>query len=88
MPTTPGTDILKDAKEALEAAGKIGYPVFLKASAGGGGKGIRLVERPEEMERAFRLRQTRRKKRFGDGKNVHGKISEPGQTYRGTAAGG
>ncbi len=48
VPITPGTDILKDEKEAQKAADKIGYPVMLKARAGGGGKGIRIVEKPED----------------------------------------
>lgn len=77
VPTTPGTDILKDAKEALEAAGKIGYPVFLKASAGGGGKGIRLVERPEEMERAFQTASNEAEKAFGDGRMYMEKYLNP-----------
>ena len=47
VPTTPGTDILRNAQEAKEAAANIGYPVLIKASAGGGGKGIRLIEREE-----------------------------------------
>ena len=38
VPTTPGTDILRNAQEAKEAAANIGYPVLIKASAGGGGK--------------------------------------------------
>ena len=77
VPTTPGTDILKDAKEALEAAGKIGYPVFLKASAGGGGKGIRLVEHPEEMERAFQTASNEAEKAFGDGRMYMEKYLNP-----------
>ena len=50
VPTTPGTDILRNAQEAKEAAANIGYPVLIKASAGGGGKGIRLIEREEDMD--------------------------------------
>ena len=65
VPTTPGTDILKDAGEAKKAAEQIGYPVLIKASAGGGGKGIRLVERPEDMERAFQTAPARRKRPLG-----------------------
>ena len=43
------------AEEALEIAERIGYPVMLKASAGGGGKGIRKVEKPEDLVAALNL---------------------------------
>ena len=61
----------------MEAAGKIGYPVFLKASAGGGGKGIRLVEHPEEMERAFQTASNEAEKAFGDGRMYMEKYLNP-----------
>lgn len=68
VPVTPGTDILKDAGQAVEEAGAIGYPVLIKASAGGGGKGIRLVKGPEEMEKAFQTASQEAEKAFGDGR--------------------
>ncbi len=77
VPTTPGTDILKDAREAVEAAEKIGYPVLIKASAGGGGKGIRLVERAEDMERAFETASSEAEKAFGDGRMYMEKYLNP-----------
>ncbi len=53
VPVVPGSDgIVSGIEEAKEIAGKIGYPVMVKASAGGGGRGIRMVERPEDLEAA------------------------------------
>ena len=47
------TDILADVEQAYEMADKLGYPVMVKASAGGGGKGIRIVRKKEELERGI-----------------------------------
>ena len=55
--TTPGADILESVNEAMTAAARIGYPVLLKATAGGGGKGMRAVNRPEELATAFHTAQ-------------------------------
>ena len=77
VPTTPGTDILQDAAQAQAAAEKIGYPVLIKASAGGGGKGIRLVEKPEDMERAFETASAEAEKAFGDGRMYMEKYLDP-----------
>ena len=77
VPTTPGTDILQDAGEAVQAARQIGYPVLIKASAGGGGKGIRLVEREEDMERAFQTASSEAAKAFGDGRMYMEKYLDP-----------
>ena len=50
VPILPGSEgVLESEEEALEVAGKIGYPVILKASAGGGGRGMRIVHKPEEL---------------------------------------
>src|SRR6516162_8082103 len=50
VPILPGTkDVLKSGDEALNFAGQIGYPVMLKASAGGGGRGMRVVQNAEEL---------------------------------------
>ena len=68
VPTIPGTEILEDAAAAKAAAEKIGYPVMLKASAGGGGKGIRLVRTPEEIEQAFNTASSEAQQAFGDGR--------------------
>jgi len=66
--TTPGTDILDSFAEATRAAKKIGYPVIIKATAGGGGKGMRVVERPEDIERAFASATAEAEASFKDGR--------------------
>jgi urea carboxylase len=53
VPVLPGSELLKDADTAIEAAGRIGYPVMLKSTAGGGGIGIRLCGSSEELGDAF-----------------------------------
>jgi len=54
VPTLPGSEgVLASAEEALDIAGQIGYPVILKASAGGGGRGMRIVRDPSEMSSQF-----------------------------------
>ena len=68
VPTIPGTEILEDAAAAKAAAEKIGYPDMLKDSAGGGGKGIRLVRAPEEIEQAFNTASSEAQQAFGDGR--------------------
>jgi len=66
VPVTPGSPLLKDAADARAAAEKIGYPVILKARAGGGGKGIRVVRAAEEMENNFNQVKKEAKNSFGD----------------------
>jgi acetyl-CoA carboxylase biotin carboxylase subunit len=66
--TTPGTDILESVDQALAAAGSIGYPVLLKATAGGGGKGMRVVESAAEMERAYAGATAEAEASFKDGR--------------------
>ncbi|GAC1497791.1 MAG: acetyl-CoA carboxylase biotin carboxylase subunit [Vulcanimicrobiaceae bacterium] len=68
VPTTPGTGILPSAEEARKAAKKIGYPVLLKATAGGGGKGMREVGAPEGMDHAFATAQAEAEANFKDGR--------------------
>lgn len=54
VPILPGSEgVLKDADEGLEIAAQIGYPVIIKASAGGGGRGMRVVRDPEELPKLF-----------------------------------
>lgn len=59
VPTVPGSkDAIKDLAEAEKVAQEIGYPVMIKASAGGGGKGIRVVHQPKELGGALRACQS------------------------------
>ena len=67
LPVVPGSDgAVETLKIALDVAEKIGYPVMLKASAGGGGRGMRPVTTPEEMAEAFQLTKNEAKSAFGD----------------------
>ena len=66
-PVVPGTTTaLRDAAEAAEVAAKFGYPVLLKAAAGGGGKGMRVVHAEAELEGALASAQREAKNAFGD----------------------
>ena len=67
VPVIPGSGVISEFGEALEAAEAIGYPLLVKARAGGGGRGIRLVEGPEGLERAFQGAANEAKSAFGDG---------------------
>jgi acetyl-CoA carboxylase, biotin carboxylase subunit len=66
-PVVPGTTTaLRDAEEAAEVAERFGYPVLLKAAAGGGGKGMRVVHRREELAGALGAAQREARNAFGD----------------------
>lgn len=68
VPVIPGSDgEVHTSEEALEVAEKIGYPVMLKASAGGGGKGIRKVDKAEDLVAAFESASSEAKAAFGNG---------------------
>ncbi len=64
LPGSPGE--LQNEAQALEAARKIGFPVIIKASAGGGGRGMRVVNKEEDLARAFQAAQTEAKSTFGN----------------------
>jgi acetyl-CoA carboxylase, biotin carboxylase subunit len=53
LPLLPGTGVLADAKDAVEQATAVGFPVILKASGGGGGRGMRIVRQASEVARAY-----------------------------------
>ena len=67
VPVVPGTtENLNSSEEAIDVCNRIGYPVMLKASAGGGGKGMRLARKPEEVEEAFLAAKSEALASFGD----------------------
>ncbi len=68
VPVVPGSDgKINDEKEALKVAKEIGFPVIIKASAGGGGKGMKIVHNPTSIGNAFLTTQAEAKAFFGDG---------------------
>ncbi|MFO0495546.1 MAG: acetyl/propionyl/methylcrotonyl-CoA carboxylase subunit alpha [Flavobacteriia bacterium] len=67
VPLVPGVDeAISDINEAIKIAEEVGYPILIKASAGGGGKGMRLVERSEDFAEQMRLAQNEARSSFGD----------------------
>jgi acetyl-CoA carboxylase, biotin carboxylase subunit len=66
VPITPGSDALPDIAAARSFASEIGYPVILKASAGGGGRGMRVVQSEADLERHFVNAQEEARSAFGD----------------------
>jgi acetyl-CoA carboxylase biotin carboxylase subunit len=66
LPVLPGTSILRSVGEGEAAAARIGFPLMLKAAAGGGGRGIRLVHRPEEFVHVFTTAQSEVREAFQD----------------------
>ena len=77
VPTVPGSELLESVEQARAEAARIGYPVLIKASAGGGGKGIRLVNGEEELENAFHTAAAEAEKAFGDGRVYMEKFLSP-----------
>lgn len=66
VPVVPGSEgAIEDAEEALRIAGEIGFPVIIKAAAGGGGKGMRVAEEPEAFAQAFQLARNEALAAFG-----------------------
>ena len=79
VPVVPGSDgLLKDLKEGLKVAKEIGYPVIIKATAGGGGKGMRIIWKEEEFEAAWDSARKEAKVSFGnDGMYCEKFVEEP-----------
>ena len=66
IPVVPGSGLVGEFSEALDTAEDVGYPILLKAAAGGGGKGMKTVYRPEDMETVFREAAAEARSAFGD----------------------
>ncbi len=67
VPTVPGTEgLVEDAEEAFKIAEEIGYPVIIKATAGGGGKGMRVAYSKEELEKSLSMAQKEAETAFGN----------------------
>ena len=66
LPTIPGSGLLLDEAQALEEADRIGYPVLIKPSAGGGGKGMRMVRSPRELAAVLPICRSDARSAFGD----------------------
>ena len=67
VPIVPGSDgLVADAEEALTVAEKIGFPVIIKATAGGGGKGIRVAQNPDELTKGIKMVQKEAAAAFGN----------------------
>lgn len=79
VPTVPGTDgLLKSVQEGMKLAEKMKYPVLLKATAGGGGKGMRIVNGPDEFEKAWKSAKQEAAASFGnDGLYMEKFIEQP-----------
>ena len=79
VPVVPGSEgLLKDVKQGIKIANQIGYPVILKATAGGGGKGMRIVTKDDEFEAAWDSARKEAKASFtNDGIYVEKYVEEP-----------
>ena len=76
VPLVPGTDAV-GSDRASAAAAEIGYPVLLKSSAGGGGKGMRVVDAPDELDASFERASAEALAAFGDGSIYLEKLISP-----------
>jgi acetyl-CoA carboxylase, biotin carboxylase subunit len=77
VPVVPGSDGAVTLAEAREAAADIGFPILLKAAAGGGGRGMRAVAAPEELEPAYELAAAEAEAAFGDPRLYLEKVVQP-----------
>jgi acetyl-CoA carboxylase biotin carboxylase subunit len=66
VPVIPGSELVSDSESALSMADKLAYPVLLKAAAGGGGKGMKIVRKPNELKTVFEEASAESRAAFGD----------------------
>lgn len=76
LPLVPGTQVV-EVDDAAATAADVGYPILLKAAAGGGGKGMRLVESPDDLPAAFQQASAEARAAFGDGRIYLEKLIAP-----------
>ena len=83
IPCVPGSDgLVESLEEAEKIAEEIGYPVMIKATAGGGGKGMRAIWSKEELRESWGFYYSRGFSRFWEWWNVHGKTDRRTKTHR------
>lgn len=88
VPTVPGSEgVVETVEEARAFADAAGYPILVKASAGGGGKGMREVHSPEELESQFTAAKTEALAAFGNGRCLSGEACAASTPYRGSDPG-
>jgi propionyl-CoA carboxylase alpha chain len=76
--TIPGFQgVVKDAEHAVRLSKEIGYPVMLKASAGGGGKGMRIAHTDQDVRENFEIASSKSQRPFGDARLLFQKFIEP-----------
>ena len=82
VPVVPGSEgLLQSIDDAKQIANHIGYPVIIKATAGGGGKGIRVARNDQELEKGYKMTQQEAETAFGNGDYIL-KIHREFPTYR------
>lgn len=77
VPVIPGSELLPTLQDALENAERIGFPLLIKAKAGGGGRGIRVVNSKDEVEKAYHQASSEAISAFGDGGVYMEKLMRP-----------
>ena len=77
VPVIPGSELLPTLQDALENAERIGFPLLIKAKAGGGGRGIRVVNAKDEVEKAYHQASSEAASAFGDGGVYMEKLMRP-----------
>ncbi|MBQ8507784.1 MAG: acetyl-CoA carboxylase biotin carboxylase subunit [Clostridia bacterium] len=76
VPVVPGCDLVESVEQLKREAGRIGYPLLIKARSGGGGRGIRRVYSPDELENAYHSARAEAQGAFGDGEVYMEKLLE------------